>query len=211
MYALKYKRFACALVLLCAASVFAAGQSGGLKGRVRANSGSPVSNAQVTVTKGSSDVKTTRSKSDGSFEIAGLEPGYYGLRIDADGFASASMFSVEIKKDKVRDLGDKLFLRVDQGTLVILRGSVFFKEGTSIGGARVELEKANSDGSFRRIATAETSESGEFVFRQPQGAAKYRVTARYEGVSGTKEMSVENAAVYRLAISLDLSQPKNWP
>lgn len=180
-------------------------QPTGLKGKVRANSGKGIGNASVTVTRGSEDVKSARSASDGSFEITGIEPGSYGLRVDADGYASGSLFAVEVKKGKVRDLGDKLFLRVDQGTLVILRGSVFFKEGTSVTGAKIELERVNADGTVKEVGSTTSSVSGEFVFRQPPGAAKYRVTAKYNGVTGTKEIAVDNPAVYRLAISLELS------
>jgi hypothetical protein len=194
------------LCLVMLISVIAAdAQSGGLKGRVKSNSGQGIANASVTLTRDNDDFKSTKSASDGSFEIKGLEPGFYGLRVDADGYASGTLFSVEIKKGKVRDLGDKLFLRVDQGTLVILRGSVFFKEGTSITGAKVELERVNPDGTTKDLGSTTTSVTGEFVFRQPPGSVKYRVMAKYNGVVGTKEISVEQAAVYRLAISLDLS------
>lgn len=190
--------------LILTATLTAAGQSGGLKGRIRANSGTGISNATVTVTKGTADIKTAKSKSDGSFQVSGIEPGYYNLRVEADGYASAVKFSIEIK-DKVKDLGDKLFLRVDQGSLVIIRGSVFFKEGTSVTGAKVEFERINADGSTKRLDSTNSSVTGEFAFRQPPGAAKYRITAKYNGSAATKEIEVDNAAVYRLAISLDLS------
>lgn len=193
-------------VTVLAAVGTAAAQPGALKGKVRNNSGQAIRDASITLTRGSEDIKAVRSSSDGSFELKGIEPGFYGLRVDADGYASGSLFSLEIKKGKTRDLGDKLFLRVDQGTLVILRGSVFFKEGTSVTGAKVELERINADGTAKEVGSTTSSVSGEFVFRQPPGAGKYRVTAKYNGVTGTKEISVENAAEYRLAISLDLSR-----
>lgn len=191
------------IVFAAAASV--AAQPGGLKGKVRTNSGDGIANASITVTKDGNDVKSTRSTSDGTFQIQGLDAGSYGLRVEAQGYASGSLFSVEIKKNKVRDLGDKLFLKIDQGTQVVLRGSVFFKEGTSVTGAKVELEKVNSDGSIKNLGSTYSSVSGEFIFRQPDQAVKYRVTAKYNGISGSKEITVDNAAVYRLAITLELS------
>lgn len=196
-----------AIVAIIAAAGSAAAQpsAGGLKGKVRASSGSGIGDASITVTKDGSDVKSATSASDGSFQLIGLEPGFYGLRVEASGYASGSLFSVEVKKNKVRDLGDKLFLRPDQGSLVILRGSVFFKEGTSVTGAKLELERINSDGTVKEIASTYSSVSGEFVFRQPGEAAKYRVTAKYGKVKNSKEIAVEGAAVYRLAITLDLS------
>lgn len=177
----------------------------GVKGKVRANSGAGITDATVTITQSGKDVKSVRSAADGSFRLEGIQPGIYGLRVEADGFATGSLLAVEVKKDKVRDLGERLFLKVDEGTQVIIRGSVFFREGTSVTAAKVELERIDSDGTARRIGKTESSVSGEFVFRQPDTPAKLRVTATYKGVSGSKEITVENAAVYRLAISLDLS------
>lgn len=197
--------FTALLVALIVSAVGASAQGSGIKGKVRNNSGIGIANASITLMKGSSEVKAAKSTSDGSFEIKGVEPGFYGLRVDADGYASGSLFSVEIKKGRVRDLGDKLFLRVDQGTLVILRGSVFFKEGTSVTGAKVQLERVNADGTTKELGSTNSDVSGEFVFRQSPGTAKYRVTAKYNGVSATKEITVDNPAVYRLAVSLDLS------
>lgn len=192
-----------ALVLIMSAAVFA--QAGGLKGKVRTNSGQGIADAVVTITHGGKDIRSARSDSSGIFLINGVQPGTYTLRVEAKGYASGTLFGVEIK-NKVKDLGDKLFLTVDQGSQVILRGSVFFKEGTSVTRAKVELEKARADGSFERLGSTETNVSGDFVFRQPPGAATYRVTAKYKGVTAMKEISVENPAVYRVAVSLDLSR-----
>jgi len=191
------------LVLMMSAAVYA--QAGALKGKVRTNSGQGIADAVVTITLGGKDIKSGRSDSAGTFLIYGVEPGTYTLRVEAKGYASGTLFGVEIK-NKVKDLGDKLFLTVDQGSQVILRGSVFFKEGTSVTRAKVELERARSDGSFERLGSVETNVSGEFVFRQPPGAATYRVTAKYKGVSAVKEITVDNPAVYRVAVSLDLSR-----
>ncbi len=193
------------LSLFFLVAITAAAQSTGIKGKIRANSGGGIANASVTLTKDGDDIKISKSGTDGKFEITGIEPGNYGLRVEANGYATGSLFGVEVKKNKVRDLGDRLFLRIDQGTQVILRGSVFFKEGTSVTGAKVLLEKISPDGSAKEVGSTYSSVSGEFTFRQPDGVAKYRVTAKYNGVTAAKEISVENAAVYRLAIMLDLS------
>ncbi len=193
----------------CAVFLFSAGfvvaQTGGIKGRVRANSGDGIANASVSLTKGSEHIKTVKTGSDGTFTMSGIAPGFYGLRVEADGYASGSMFGFEVKKNKVRDLGNSLFLTVDQGNLVILRGSVFTTEGTSIPGAKVILGRIGPDGIARELASTYSSESGEFIFRRPAGAAKYRVTAKYKGVSGSNEVTAENPAVYQVAVSLDLS------
>ena len=189
-------------VLLLSAAVFA---QTGLKGRIRTNSGDAIPNATVTISKEGKEIGSARSKSDGGFIISGIEPGVYSLRVDAKGYASGSLSGVEVKRDKLRDLGNKLFLRVDQGSQVILQGSVFFKEGTSVTRAKIEVEAIQADGSTRRIGKTETNVSGEFTFKQPEGVTKYRVTATYNGVSAVKDVEVANAAVYRVALMLDLS------
>jgi len=196
---------AAALFMLTVGFAIAISAQTGLKGKIRANSGAGIANASVTVTQAGKDVKKVKSTSDGSFRMEGIPPGLYGMRVEAPGYATGSLMGVEVKKDKVRDLGERLFLKVDEGTQVIIRGSVFFKEGTSVTRAKVELERVEADGSVKRVRSTETNVSGEFTFRQPDVAAKYRVTAKYNGAAGTKDISVENAALYRLAITLDLS------
>ena len=178
----------------------------GLKGKVRTNSGSGIANANVTVRKDGKDLKSVNANASGNFVIEGIDPGSYNLVVDAKGYSSGVLYNVEVKKNKVRDLGDRLILNVDQGTQVILKGSVFFREGTSVTGAKVEIERISSDGSAKHLGTTYTNVSGEFTVRQPDGFAKLRVTASFKGVSGTKEIEVENAAVYRLAIILDISR-----
>ena len=178
----------------------------GLKGKVRTNSGNAIANASVTVRKDGKDMKSVNANSGGSFVIDGLDPGTYNLFIDAKGYSSGVLYNVEVKKNKLRDLGERLILNIDQGTQVILKGSVFFREGTSVTGAKVEVEKIYADGSTKRLGSTYTNVSGEFTLRQPDDSAKFRITASYKGVSGMKEIQVDNAAVYRLAITLDLSR-----
>jgi hypothetical protein len=136
--------------------------------------------------------------------MEGLDSGNYNLVVDAKGYSSGLLYNVEVKKKKLRDLGDRLILSIDQGTQVIVKGSVFYREGTSVTGAKIEIEKVNADGSTQSLGSVFTNVSGEFTVRRPEGPAKLRVTAKFKGVSGTKEIEVENAAVYRLAITLDL-------
>lgn len=195
-------------LLLCAfcflPSVLA---QGGIKGKVRNNKGGGIAGATVTARLDGKDIKTVRSDSKGVFSMQGLEPGTYNIVFDADGYASGVKFGVQIKNGSMQDLGDRLILSVDQGTQVIVRGSVFFKEGTSVTGAKVELERVNDDGSTKNLGSTYTNVSGEFTFRPPAGTNKVRVTAKYKGVSGSKEISeIVNAGIYRTAITLDISR-----
>ena len=180
---------------------------GGIKGKVRNNKGGAIAGATVTARLGGKDVKTVTADSKGNFMMQGLNEGTYNIAFDADGYSTGVKFGVAIKDGTVRDLGDRLILSVDQGTQVIVKGSVFFREGTSVTAAKVEIERLNADGSTKSLGSTYTSPSGEFTFRPPAGVTKIRVTAKYKGVSGTKDISdIVNAGIYRTAITLDLSR-----
>ncbi len=200
----KYSNFICltAIVLTMAVSAFA---QGGVKGKVRSNRGAAIANATVTARQSGRDVKTVKTNTKGVFQLTGLQSGVYSLVFDADGFQSGLLQGVEIKGG-VRDLGDRLILFPDQGTQVIINGSVFYKEGTSLGGAKIDIEKINPDGTVKKITSLYTNVSGEFTFRQPQGSAKFRITAKFKGAEGVRELEVDTAAIYRLAITLDISR-----
>ncbi len=202
------KRYLLLFFLLSAfclvSNVFA---QGGIKGKVRNNKGGSIAGATVTARLDGKDKKTVRADSKGIFLLQGLEAGTYNVVFDADGYASGVKFGVEIKNGNVRDLGDKLILSVDQGEQVIIKGSVFFREGTSITAARVEIALVNTDGSTKSLGSTYTNVSGEFTFRPPPGTSKVKVTAKYKGVSGSKEIAeIVNAGIYRTAITLDVSR-----
>jgi hypothetical protein len=194
------------LVTLGISSLAAFAQSGGVKGKVHTASGKGISGATVTARKDGVDIASAKSDEKGNFVLNGLESGRYNIVFEAGGYSSGVLYNVEVKKREVSDLGDRLILSTDQGTLVLITGSIFFKEGTSITGAKVQLERINADGSVRKLGSAYTNMSGEFAFRQPEGAAKLRVRATYKGAEGEKDIEVDQAAVYRTAITLDISQ-----
>ena len=185
-------------------SVFA---QGGIKGKVRNNKGNGIAGATVTARLNGKDVKTVTADSKGNFQMEGLKAGTYNVAVDADGYALGVKYGVEIKNGSVRDLGDRLILAVDQGTVVIIKGSVFFKEGTSMTAAKIEFERINDDGSTKNLGSTYSNYSGEFSFRPPAGVTKVRVTARYKGVEASKDITeIVNAGIYRTAITLDISR-----
>ena len=194
------------LAAFCLLPAAYAQSSGSLKGKVRNTKGSGIAGATVTARQDGKDVKTATANNKGEFVLDGLSAGEYNLVFDAKGYASGVLYKVKVNSGSTGDLGDKLILSPDQGSLVIVKGSIFFKEGTSVIGAKVDLERVNSDGSVRKLASSTTNISGEFTFRQPEGAAKLRVTARYNGVTGSKEIEVSEPAIYRLAITLETSR-----
>jgi hypothetical protein len=168
--------------------------------------GAGIPDATITVRKKGVGVKSVSSDAKGNFLVEGLENGLYNLVFEAAGYSTGTLYNVEVKKNKVRELSERLILTSDQGTQVIIKGSVFDKYGRSLTAAEIRLDKIESNGAARKISNSMTSVSGEFTFRQPEGAAKFRLTATYKGVTGSKEIDVDDAAIYRLAISLDVSR-----
>ncbi|CAN5477704.1 hypothetical protein BH10ACI3_BH10ACI3_22490 [soil metagenome] len=180
--------------------------TGGLKGKVRNMRGELLTGATVTARQNSKDLKTTRTNDRGEFVLNGLDAGTYNIAFEAKGYSAGIKFGVEVKQNKTYDLGDRLILEVDRGSQIIVKGSVFFKDSTSVTGAKVDVERVNADGSVKKLGSAMTNIYGEFVFRQPDVAAKYRITARFRGATANKELDVSAAAIYTVAISLDISR-----
>ena len=192
------------LILIMSALAF--GQSGAIKGKVRTFRGDPISSVEITARREGSDIKTVRSGSKGEFSIGGLGPGIYNVVFDAPGYNTAIRYSIEVRSNKTVDLGDRLILSVDKGSIVIVQGSVFYKDGRSITGAKVLVEKVNQDGTTSEITNLYTSVSGEFTFRRQPGPAKFRITAKYKDAKVSKDIEVDDAAIYRLAITLDVEK-----
>jgi len=180
-------------------------QSGGVKGKVKAPNGNGIPNAAISIVQDGREVKTATTDAKGEFKISGLSEGKYNVSFDANGYSAGTLHGVEIKKG-IRDLGDRLILSLDRGNFVFVQGSVFFKEGSSVTGAKIQLEQINADGSTKSIASSFSNSSGEFSFRRPPGSTKYRVTAKLKGISASKDVDIEEAAIYRVALTLDMSR-----
>ena len=193
-----------AVTVLFSAAAVSAQSTGGVKGKVKNMAGGSIRGATITARQNSQDIRSVVSNDKGEFSLKGLSAGTYNIVFDAKGYSTGIKFGVEVKSDKTVDLGDRLIMQVDRGTQVIVRGSVFFKDGTSVTAAKVAVEEIGTDGSTRKVGTIMTNIFGEFEFRRPEGAAKYRMTAQYRDAKATKELAVDSAAIYRLAITLDI-------
>jgi hypothetical protein len=180
--------------------------TGGIKGKLRNLNGQGIGGATITARQNGKDLKSATSTGKGDFQLDGLESGVYNVVFDAKGYSSGVKYDVPVQSGKIRDLGANLIMQVDRGSFVIVNGSVFFKSGHSIPGAEVKVERINGDGSLRKITTTYSDNSGEFGFRQEEGAAKFRITATYKGISASKDIEVDNAAIYRLSIILDVER-----
>lgn len=195
--------------LLAFSSLFVFAQNtGSAKGKVRTARGDAISGATVTAKQEGNDIKSVKTDTKGNFELSGLKPGLYNFVFEKTGYATGVKYNVEIKKDKEVNLGDRLILTVDKGTQVIINGSVYNQAGFGIYGAKIEIEKILEDGQTRKVSSGYSSEFGEFNFRFPEGAARYRITASAKGASASKEVEVSTAAIYRVAITLKVNSDK---
>ena len=190
-----------ALGFLFAAVVGQDRGTGGIKGRVRVESGSPAG-VSVIVRQGDRELTRARTDRNGDFTLPGLAPGIYGLTFRKPGLSVGTIEGVEVKAGKTRSL-TRLILSIDEGSIAFIRGSVFNETGLSLPNARVELARILDDGTVKKIDGRITNETGSFSFRLAPDAAKYRVTAKADGRQpASKDVEVDSAAVYRIAISL---------
>lgn len=199
------------LVLLAVALAASAGAAqkksqpttGGVKGKVRVDSGSAPGSVDVTLRRGDDEIARTETDGKGQFELRGIAPGQYTLTLRKAGLKTAQIRPIEIKAGKIGSLPERVFLPVDEGALVFLKGSVFGPDGRSVRGARIEIALVKADGSARKLDGRVTTEAGQFSFQLRADAARYRVTAKADGgLEATKEVDVEGAMVYRVALTL---------
>ncbi len=191
------------LVCAVASAQEKGGTTGGLKGKVRVEGKASPAGVTVIVRQGEREVARAVTDRKGEFTITGLQPGSYSLTFRKPGLNVGTLDDVVVRAGKVRGLGDHLIMSIDEGSIAFLRGSVFTPEGRSVARARVEIERLETDGTTKKLDGRITNESGEFVFRLAPDAARYRVTVKADGAEpATKEVEVDGAAVYRVALSL---------
>jgi hypothetical protein len=193
------------VVMLLAAGVSVAQKQdktlGAIKGKVRVETGTP---GGVTVVVRHGEKEVTRSTTDkgGEFLVSRLTPGLYGLTFRKPGLSIGSIEDVEVKAGKTRSLGDRLILTIDEGSIAFVSGSVFNADGRSVPNAKVELSVILEDGSTKKIDGRITTETGSFKFRLGPEPAKYRVSVKTNGEPVTKDVEIDGAAIYRVALSL---------
>lgn len=182
---------------------------GNVKGRVTTPAGKKIQNVKVTARKDGKNLRSTSTDRNGKFRLTGLKAGRYNLVFEKYGYSAGVLYNVLIKQNKTNNIKNKnVYLTVDEGTLVIIKGSVFNQAGRSIYGAKVRIEEIRTDKVPRKKAVTYTSESGEFTFRFAEGTKKLRVTATARKVSTSKEIEVSEAAIYRLALTLNMPVKK---
>ena len=196
------------MLLVFSSALTFAQDTGGVKGKIRTNKGAGIASVTVTARLKGEDVKSVKSDSKGAFVLENLKSGIYNIVFEKSGYGTGIRYNVEVKNGVVNDLGERLILNLDPGTQVIVKGSVFDKNGVSVFGAKIEILRIDEDGKTKKIGSGYTSESGEFTFRFPEASAKYRVVASAKGAKGSKDIEVDSAMIYRLAITLDMEIKK---
>jgi hypothetical protein len=193
-------------MMLFAVTVSAQDRStGGIKGKVRVETGSP-SGVSVLVSQGDREVAHAATDRGGDFNVQNLAPGVYGLTFRKPGLSVSTIDKCEVQAGKMRSL-NALYLSVDEGSITFIKGSVFDELGRSLPNARVELARILDDGSLKKVDGRVTNETGSFAFRLTPDRAKYRVTAKADHrQTASKDVEVESAVVYRVAISLAVAK-----
>jgi len=181
--------------------------TGGVKGKVKVDAGHAPGGVRIAVERGEEEIARAETDAKGNYELSNLAPGIYTLTFRKAGLKTAQHREVEVRAGKVRSLGDKVFLPVDEGAIAFVRGSVFDSDGRSIPGAQVEIARVGADGSARKLDGRVTNETGAFSFRLTPATARYRVTAKANGREAAKDVEVEGAMVYRVALSLRPNAP----
>ena len=199
--------FVLAIVLVAAGVSVGQDKSlGAIKGKVRVETGTPADVA-VVVRRGETEVTRSTTNKNGEFLVSRLAPGTYGLTFRKPGLSIGSIEDVEVKAGKTRSLGDRLILTIDEGSIAFLSGSVFNAAGKSVPNAKVELAKIQEDGTTKKIDGRITTETGSFKFRLSPEPGKYRVSVKSEGSEPiTKDVEIDGAAVYRVALNLPPKQ-----
>jgi Carboxypeptidase regulatory-like domain len=195
--------FALLLLFLCAcpAQDKSNKSTATIKGKVRVERGSSAGVA-VIVLQGEREVARAMSDKKGDFLVTRVPPGTYSIKFRKAGLAVGTIDDVSVKAGQTRTLGDKLYLTIDEGSIVFIRGSVFSDGGRSVPGVKVELARIISDNAIQKLDSRVTGETGEFVFRLPPDPGKYRLTLKDNGSEpSSKDVEVESAAVYRVALT----------
>lgn len=193
-----------AVISLAVLSVGQNHTTGSIKGKLRVESGHTAAGVKVIAEQDGREVMHVETDRKGEFTMTGLAPGLYKLTFRKPGLSVGTMQDVKVRAREVRKL-DRLFLPVDEGSIVFIKGSIFTAEGRSAPGVQVEIARLEGDGTAKKLDSRISTETGSFTFRLKPETARYRVTAKVDGMEPVvKDIEVEGAAVYRIALSLPL-------
>ena len=178
-------------------------RTGGVTGKVKLTNGDAVASVVVEARQEDKIIAKTQTDAKGNFTFNNLTPGVYKFVFNKKGLSEGTSPNINIKSGTILTL-KRLIMTVDQGTLAVIRGSVFDSNGRSIGNVKAEVFKISGNNNVRKVSEAYTSQSGEFVFRLPPEAAQYRfLVTSNNAESASKDYDVnEGAQIYYVSITL---------
>src|SRR4051812_27673084 len=122
------------LVLTCVATfllasslalpVAAQSATGEMRGVVTDPSGAVIASANVVLASSDGATTTANSGRDGAFHFAAVKPGTYTLVIEAKGFATATLDSIEVEPGKLVQQSVKMELPVEQQQVEVKEDSI---------------------------------------------------------------------------------------
>ncbi len=93
--------------------------TGSLRGQVTDPSGSAVGTATVILTTPSGGAITANTNRDGIYELKGLDPGQYSVKVIATGFTAFDRSDVQIAAGQVRNLDVKLSIETQEQKVTV--------------------------------------------------------------------------------------------
>jgi len=198
--------FLLALVTLCAAGEQ---KTGTLKGKIVDEKGKAIAGCTVKLTNTRDrSVKEVETDSSGNFSIE-LPPDEYLVSFEHEGFQEASLQALQqVEEGKESHVKTITLPKATHSSLV--RGSVFNLNGQTLAGVKVTITRIPTDeeekaGKHVKNHTKDyiTNAHGEFAFRLPAEAARYRVTAAARGFkSDAKVVDVNGSEAVPVALTL---------
>ena len=157
--------------------------TGDISGRVRVDAGVSAAGVSVRLRQGDSELAETTTNAKGEFAFRNVAPGSYGLTLRKAGLQVGRMENVEVRSGRPCEPPPPVGTPKAHSPLVVQPGSV-------------SSEKKYCDGGV-------TNSYGQFSFRLTSERARYRLTAKADGMeASSQDVEVEGAAIYRAALNL---------
>lgn len=194
------------ILLFSFGAVFAQEKTtGGVKGTVKHTGGNKIAGVTVEARREGKTLATVQTDAKGDFAILNLKPGNYRFVFNKTGLSEGVSAEIPVKAGTVLKLS-RLIMGIDQGTLALVRGSVFDAAGRIVRGAKVEVARINGD-NFKKMGEKYTDDNGEFAIRLPPETARYRISVNANGAEPTsQDFEFSGGEAFRIALTLKAKQ-----
>jgi 5-hydroxyisourate hydrolase-like protein (transthyretin family) len=165
--------------------------NGAIQGKVKERDGKALADVSVKIervvdAKTKQDAGTTKTNAQGEFAFTNLPAGSYALTFELAGFRLFVTRPFEIKAGETYKVPRPVEMARERESHSLVRGAVLTSEGFSLPGVRVTIERLGGKG-FKKTEKV-SAEGGEFAFRVPSEASRYKVSA---AAPGFEPLSVE--------------------